>query len=69
MSRRPPGSCAISSRSSAEHCACLQGARARCEFDFMDRCLSVLAIFFVRAAAGQYRYDLKESPLTWSGCC
>src|SRR5580700_2679548 len=36
----------------------LHGARARCEFDSMDICQSVLAIFFVRVAAGQY--DLKE---------
>jgi RNA polymerase sigma factor (sigma-70 family) len=36
----------------------LRGARARCEFDSMDICQSVLAIFFVRVAAGQY--DLKE---------
>jgi RNA polymerase sigma-70 factor (ECF subfamily) len=36
----------------------LRGARARCEFDSMDVCQSVLANFFVRAAAGEY--DLKE---------
>ena len=36
----------------------LRGARARCEFDSMDICQSVLAIFFVRVAAGEY--DLKE---------
>ena len=36
----------------------LHGARARCEFDSMDICQSVLAIFFVRVAAGEY--DLKE---------
>ena len=36
----------------------LRGARARREFDSMDICQSVLAIFFVRVAAGQY--DLKE---------
>ena len=36
----------------------LRGNRARCEFDSMDICQSVLATFFVRAAAGQY--DLKE---------
>src|SRR5271167_4637142 len=36
----------------------LRGARARCEFDSMDVCQSVLAIFFVRVAAGEY--DLKE---------
>src|SRR5271156_3718203 len=36
----------------------LRGARARCEFDSMDICQSVLATFFVRVAAGQY--DLKE---------
>lgn len=36
----------------------LRGARARCEFDSMDICQSVLGNFFVRAAAGQY--DLKE---------
>src|SRR5208282_200537 len=36
----------------------LQGARARCEFDSMDICQSVLAIFFVRVATGEY--DLKE---------
>jgi RNA polymerase sigma factor (sigma-70 family) len=35
----------------------LRGARARGEFDSMDICQSVLANFFVRAAAGQY--DLK----------
>ena len=35
-----------------------EGARARCEFDSMDISQSVLAIFFVRVAAGQY--DLKE---------
>ncbi len=35
----------------------LRGARARREFDFMDICQSVLAIFFVRVAAGQF--DLK----------
>ena len=37
--------------------ACLRGDRARSEFDSMDVCQSVLAIFFVRAAAGEY--DLK----------
>jgi RNA polymerase sigma-70 factor (ECF subfamily) len=36
----------------------LRGAHARCEFDSMDICQSVLANFFVRVAAGQY--DLKE---------
>ena len=36
----------------------LRGARARCEFDSMDICQSVLATFFVRVAAGQY--ELKE---------
>ena len=36
----------------------LRDARARCEFDSMDICQSVLAIFFVRVAAGEY--DLKE---------
>jgi RNA polymerase sigma factor (sigma-70 family) len=36
----------------------LRGARARCEFDSMDICQSVLAVFFVRVAAGEY--DLKE---------
>jgi RNA polymerase sigma factor (sigma-70 family) len=36
----------------------LRGARARCDFDSMDICQSVLAIFFVRVAAGEY--DLKE---------
>src|ERR1700685_518065 len=36
----------------------LRGARARHEFDSMDICQSVFAIFFVRVAAGQY--DLKE---------
>jgi RNA polymerase sigma-70 factor (ECF subfamily) len=36
----------------------LRGNRARCEFDSMDICQSVLAIFFVRVAAGEY--DLKE---------
>src|SRR5271170_1926902 len=36
----------------------LRGVRARCEFDSMDICQSVLANFFVRVAAGQY--DLKE---------
>ncbi len=36
----------------------LRGGRARCEFDSMDISQSVLATFFVRAAAGQY--DLKE---------
>jgi RNA polymerase sigma-70 factor (ECF subfamily) len=36
----------------------LRGTRARCEFDSMDICQSVLAIFFVRVAAGEY--DLKE---------
>ena len=36
----------------------LRSARARHEFDSMDICQSVLAAFFVRAAAGQY--DLKE---------
>jgi RNA polymerase sigma-70 factor (ECF subfamily) len=35
----------------------LRGDRARSEFDSMDVCQSVLAIFFVRAAAGEY--DLK----------
>ena len=35
----------------------LRGAGARCEFDSMDICQSVLAIFFVRVAAGEY--DLK----------
>jgi RNA polymerase sigma factor (sigma-70 family) len=35
----------------------LRGARTRGEFDSMDICQSVLAIFFVRVAAGQY--DLK----------
>ena len=36
----------------------LRDSRARSEFDSMDICQSVLATFFVRAAAGQY--DLKE---------
>jgi RNA polymerase sigma-70 factor (ECF subfamily) len=36
----------------------LRGTRARREFDSMDICQSVLAIFFVRVTAGQY--DLKE---------
>ncbi len=36
----------------------LRDARTRCEFDSMDICQSVLAIFFVRVAAGEY--DLKE---------
>src|SRR5580693_8136727 len=36
----------------------LRGAGARHEFDSMDICQSVFAIFFVRAAAGQF--DLKE---------
>jgi RNA polymerase sigma factor (sigma-70 family) len=36
----------------------LRGGRARCEFDSMDICQSVLATFFVRVAAGEY--DLKE---------
>src|SRR3954471_6797859 len=36
----------------------LRDGRARSEFDSMDICQSVLATFFVRAAAGQY--DLKE---------
>jgi RNA polymerase sigma factor (sigma-70 family) len=36
----------------------LRNNRARCEFDSMDICQSVLAIFFVRVAAGEY--DLKE---------
>jgi RNA polymerase sigma-70 factor (ECF subfamily) len=36
----------------------LLGARAQSEFDSMDICQSVLAIFFVRAASGEY--DLKE---------
>ena len=36
----------------------LRGGRARSEFDSLDICQSVLATFFVRAAAGQY--DLKE---------
>ncbi len=36
----------------------LRGAGARREFDSMDICQSVFAIFFVRVAAGQY--DLKE---------
>src|SRR5271155_2254714 len=36
----------------------LRGARARQEFDSMDICQSVFAMFFVRAAAGQF--DLKE---------
>jgi RNA polymerase sigma-70 factor (ECF subfamily) len=36
----------------------LRGARAQHEFDSMDICQSVFAIFFVRVAAGQY--DLKE---------
>ena len=36
----------------------LRDARARHEFDSMDICQSVFAIFFVRVAAGQY--DLKE---------
>jgi len=36
----------------------LRGGRTRREFDSMDICQSVLAIFFVRVAAGQY--DLKE---------
>src|SRR4051812_44024068 len=35
----------------------LRGSRARSEFDSMDVCQSVLAAFFVRAAAGEY--DLK----------
>ena len=36
----------------------LRDAQARREFDSMDICQSVLAIFFVRVAAGQY--DLKK---------
>ena len=36
----------------------LRDGRARSEFDSMDICQSVLAIFFVRVAAGEY--DLKE---------
>jgi RNA polymerase sigma factor (sigma-70 family) len=36
----------------------LRGANARREFDSLDICQSVLAIFFVRVTAGQY--DLKE---------
>ena len=36
----------------------LRSARARQEFESMDICQSVFAIFFVRVAAGQY--DLKE---------
>ena len=36
----------------------LRDARARREFDSMDVCQSVLAAFFVRAAAGQF--DLEE---------
>jgi RNA polymerase sigma factor (sigma-70 family) len=36
----------------------LRGARGRCDFDSMDISQSVLAIFFVRVAAGEY--DLKE---------
>jgi RNA polymerase sigma factor (sigma-70 family) len=36
----------------------LRSGRARQEFDSLDICQSVLAAFFVRAAAGQY--DLKE---------
>ena len=36
----------------------LRGGRRGSEFDSMDICQSVLAIFFVRVAAGQY--DLKE---------
>src|SRR3954449_618445 len=36
----------------------LRNGRARSEFDSMDICQSVLAIFFVRAAAGEY--DLRE---------
>src|SRR5271163_3886532 len=36
----------------------LRGARARCDFDSLDICQSVLAIFFVRVVAGEY--DLKE---------
>src|SRR3954462_10712006 len=36
----------------------LRGGGARSEFDSMDICQSVLAVFFVRAAAGEY--DLKE---------
>jgi RNA polymerase sigma factor (sigma-70 family) len=36
----------------------LRDGRARPEFDSMDICQSVLAAFFVRAAAGQF--DLKE---------
>jgi RNA polymerase sigma-70 factor (ECF subfamily) len=36
----------------------LRGARARHEFDSMDICQSVFAIFFVRVSAGEY--DLKE---------
>src|SRR5690242_2088915 len=36
----------------------LRDGRARSEFDSMDICQSVLATFFVRAAAGVY--DLKE---------
>src|SRR5271169_62493 len=36
----------------------LRSARAQHEFDSMDICQSVFAIFFVRVAAGQY--DLKE---------
>ena len=36
----------------------LRGSRARSECDSMDICQSVLVLFFVRAAAGEY--DLKE---------
>jgi RNA polymerase sigma-70 factor (ECF subfamily) len=36
----------------------LRGARTRCEFDSMDICQSVFAIFFVRVSAGEY--DLKK---------
>ena len=38
----------------------LRGPRARQEFDSMDICQSVFAIFFVRVAAGQF--DLRGRP-------
>jgi RNA polymerase sigma-70 factor (ECF subfamily) len=38
----------------------LQDARLRSQFDSMDICQSVLASFFVRAAAGQYDIETPE---------
>ena len=44
----------------------LRDSRLRRAFDESDVCQSVLASFFVRAAAGQYDLDTSEG---LAGCC